>query len=83
MVTEYSKTDFIRTLKRAFWDFPTKAGWLMPSKANPTWSSRRSDSAGWEEGWEPCAYPSDAVGGNVLEAINTTLNYMNRHYVDR
>eukprot|EP01036_Dinobryon_divergens_P038341 gene38341-50328_t len=33
--------------------------------------------------WRPCAVPSDAASGNVLEAINTTLNHMDKHYIDR
>ena len=29
------------------------------------------------------AVPSDAVSGNVIEAINTTLNLLDKHYIDR
>ena len=29
------------------------------------------------------AVPSDAVHGNFLEAINTTLNILDKHYMDR
>jgi len=27
--------------------------------------------------------PSDSVNGNFLEAINTTLNLLDKHYMDR
>jgi hypothetical protein len=30
-----------------------------------------------------CAVPSDAVHGNLLEAINATLNILDKHYMDR
>ena len=29
------------------------------------------------------AVPSDSVNGNFLEAINTTLNLLDKHYMDR
>ncbi len=31
----------------------------------------------------PIAVPSDAASGNFLEAINTTLNILDKHYMDR
>jgi len=30
-----------------------------------------------------CVVPSEAVNGNFLEAINTTLNLLGKHYMDR
>ncbi len=32
---------------------------------------------------QPIAVPSDAASGNFLEAINTTLNILDKHYMDR
>ena len=37
-------------------------------------------SCNWEVNY---AVPSDAVHGNFLEAINTSLNILDKHYMDR
>lgn len=30
-----------------------------------------------------CGIPTDAAGGNFLEAINSTLNFLDKHFIDR
>ena len=50
---------------------------------------RNRDSENAANSTKPCnwevnyAVPSDAVHGNFLEAINTSLNILDKHYMDR
>lgn len=70
--TEYDKKVIIRTLKEEFWDFPRKAGWNIGREEEPDFHPS-----------EIVGVPSDASGGNFLEAINSTLNFLDKHYLDR
>ncbi len=59
-----------RNLKREFWNFPKIVGWkLFDYQSDENGSSRN--------------LPSLAVDGNILEAINASLNLLEKHYIDR
>jgi hypothetical protein len=74
--TEVDKVAYLKLLKREFWAFPKNVGWNIDLSQEPP--------AGAADGRRPVvAVPSDAVSGNVIEAINTTLNMLDKHYIDR
>lgn len=84
--TDINKTDCLRTLKKAFWDFPIDLKWRISQSnavAVPQTMSDQSNSNETVYLSNISAVPSDAVDGNALEAINTTLNLMDKHYRDR
>ena len=64
---EIDKTSQLKALKKEFWAFPKSIGWNVPG----------NDSS------NIIAVPSDAPSGNCLEALNTTLNLLDKHYMDR
>jgi hypothetical protein len=73
--TEVDKVAYLKLLKREFWAFPKNVGWNIDLSSPPP---------GAADGRRPVvAVPSDAVSGNVIEAINTTLNMLDKHYIDR
>jgi DEP domain-containing protein 5 len=65
--TVYDKSTVLNTLKGEFWRFPRTVHWT---------THRRINSA-------EIAVPSGASEGNILEAINTTFNVLDKHYMDR
>lgn len=86
---EMDKKQFLRTLKAEFWKFPTIVNWKYGTSHstsvlegsnhdNATFSSeaRMSDIFKY-------AVSSSISDGNVLEGINTTLNILDKHYMDR
>jgi hypothetical protein len=76
------KTWVMQTLKREFLEFPSKVGWRIPSAER----SAAPNASGTAPSQPPAfrvALPSTATNGNVLEAINTTLNVLTKHYMDR
>ncbi|CAM9485007.1 unnamed protein product, partial [Ectocarpus fasciculatus] len=68
-VADMDKKKVLQILKKEFLDFPSVVGWHFA--ANNTCS-----------GCDHVA-PSDAANGNFLEAVNTTLNILEKHYMDR
>ena len=75
---EQDKSTMMRDLKREFWNFAKLVGWssnstLEQDEAHVSTQSLSSTSC----------YPSLAIDGNFLEAINTTLNLLDKHYIDR
>ena len=52
------------------------------SSSSSTCSSSNSNSSNKTE-FPSGSVPSDAVHGNFLEAINTSLNILNKHFMDR
>ena len=72
---EIDKTSQLKALKKEFWAFPKSLGWNVPS------SSSSSTTVG--DNGSIAAVPSDAASGNCLEALNTTLNLLDKHYMDR
>jgi len=58
-------------LKKEFWGLPGCIGWNLPG---PQGLSAHTPS---------CSLPSEAMDGNFLEAINTALNLLDKHYMDR
>ena len=83
--SEVDKVAHLRMLKKEFWAFPKNVGWNIEKNrpeapATGTYTSQSSNTCGRKR---PIAVPSDALNGNVLEAINTTLNLLDKHYIDR
>ena len=83
--SEVDKVAHLRVLKKEFWAFPKNVGWNIEKNrpdtaATGTYTPPSSDA---NEQIRPIAVPSDALNGNVLEAINTTLNLLDKHYIDR
>ena len=73
---DIDKIALLEVLKKEFWDFARGVNWNIDKYMNSV--SGASDSS------SPCpSVPSDASAGNVLEAINTTLNLLDKHYMDR
>lgn len=68
-VADMEKVKVLQILKKEFWSFPKVVGWNVSTDANK--SVHRF------------AVPSDAANGNFLEAVNTTLNLLDKHYMDR
>lgn len=56
-----------------FWAFSSLVGWRMRAAGSGDATSALGASS----------VPSLAVDGNFLEAINTTLNLLDKHYMDR
>lgn len=65
--TVYDKPTVLSTLKEEFWKFPKMVGWTV---------GRARDRGN-------IAVPSCAAEGNILEAINTTFNVLDKHFMDR
>lgn len=83
--SEVDKVAHLRMLKKEFWAFPKNVGWNIEknrpeASATGTYTTPSSNTSGRKR---PIAVPSDALNGNVLEAINTTLNLLDKHYIDR
>jgi hypothetical protein len=75
----------MKVLKKEFWALPKSIGWnIQREKARQTGDATGTySSGGGTNDVHPIAVPSDALTGNVLEAINTTLNLLDKHYIDR
>jgi hypothetical protein len=77
---EIDKITQLKTLKQEFWSFCKDIGWRLPQAAG----SRSPDDNFSLKGDDQCvSVPSYAYDGNFLEAINTTLNLLDKHYMDR
>ena len=63
--SEIDKTALIRALKTEFFSFAALVGWHVHKPADTT------DP-------RPTSVPSTAMDGNFLEAINTTLNLLDK-----
>lgn len=74
--SEVDKVQFLRVLKKEFWAWPASVGWNISKRCNGSKYATNSTLS-------TIAVPSDATGGNFLEAINTTLNILDKHYMDR
>ena len=72
---EQDKATLMRNLKKEFWNFAKLVGWSTKAPRQDTGGQLPSSSTG--------CYPSLAIDGNFLEAINTTLNLLDKHYIDR
>jgi hypothetical protein len=82
---ELDKVTQLKVLKKEFWAFPKNVGWNI-ERDKPYGTATGTYSApcfSKGKGVQPIAVPSDALTGNVLEAINTTLNLLDKHYIDR
>ena len=74
-------------LKREFLTFPRQVGWTCDSD-NSDRGGRKDGSAGGDGGrtkrrFGESTSPTGAAQGNFLEAINVTLNVLEKHYMDR
>jgi hypothetical protein len=92
--SEVDKVGCMQTLKKEFWSYPALLNWnIPPGMFGGTASARRETlnhlngtNAGQPNKFcsrRPVAVPSDASNGNVLEAINSALNLLDKHYMDR
>ena len=64
-------------LKQEFVAFPRQVGWTV----DPNPGSAPAPTQG--QGSRPCLLAANAAQGNFLEAINVTLNVLEKHYMDR
>lgn len=92
-IADIDKVSQLKKLRHEFWTFAQSVGWKIPltncdgsgplsgTKAGP--SSGFSQAVGSSNNSITCAVPSDAIHGNLLEAINATLNILDKHYMDR
>jgi hypothetical protein len=71
-ITEYDKKSILRQLKEEFWSFPKSVGWNIIDQM--TFNDPSIEEFG---------LPSGAASGNFLEAINSTLNVLDKHFIDR
>lgn len=68
-------------LKREFLTFPRQVGWDRDAGGGVNSGSDGGDqSRGHHRGFKS---PTGAAQGNFLEAINVTLNVLEKHYMDR
>jgi hypothetical protein len=85
------KTSFIRSMKEEFWEFPRILKWHVGNykfrshdfEQNNDKSPHETKSCIDSKGDSFYAIPSGASSGNVLEALNTTLNVLDKHFMDR
>ena len=88
-VVDFDKVAIVQKLKTEFWSFPKLVGWgaykytVQNGKVIhlPISEELPADLTG-----PVCTYqavPSDALHGNFLPAINTTINLLEKHYMDR
>ncbi|RYH30080.1 vacuolar membrane-associated protein Iml1 [archaeon] len=97
-VADYDKVSQIKLLRQQFWEFAGRVNWRACKDPEKEFTSRLTvgTAASVEENEESkitgkvankaallYAVPSDAVHGNVLEAINASLNILEKHYMDR
>eukprot|EP01036_Dinobryon_divergens_P022546 gene22546-30811_t len=75
---EIDKVKLMRKLRQEFFSYPHSVGWktAVDDPNPPLENTGKSCSVRF-------AVPSDSVNGNFLEAINTTLNLLDKHYMDR
>jgi hypothetical protein len=81
--TYTDKTLFIRSMKKEFWDFPRILNWRMNKEKLKQLYNNNRDVSSSSSPEDYYAVPSGSSGGNVLEAINTTLNVLSKHFMDR
>lgn len=72
-------------LKREFLTFPRQVGWDRDSGGGDNSGSGSGSDDGDQTGGRHRAFksPTGAAQGNFLEAINVTLNVLEKHYMDR
>lgn len=95
-IADIDKAAQIKVLRQQFWEFAQCVGWRTCKDPERELTSRlalgsssngigaeTSESGGPRQSNLNYVLPSDAVHGNVLEAINSTLNILEKHYMDR
>lgn len=93
-IADIDKMAQISILRQQFWEFAQCIGWRSSKDPDRALSSRMTfsvtdgsatDEFGRAKSSNPLNFvlPSDAVHGNVLEAINSALNILEKHYMDR
>ena len=81
--SDIDKVATLKTLKEEFWSFALGVGWRLPNSKDGNIMSRETNPSDNNITSPPYCVPSDAYDGNFLESINTTLNLMDKHYMDR
>lgn len=93
-VADIDKQIHLRNLKKEFWAFPKSVGWDIGKEGISTkkegytdYTPSPSSSSSSLQSESSQSYitrqPSEAGSGNFLESINTALNLLNLHYMDR
>ncbi|ETV97965.1 hypothetical protein, variant 2 [Aphanomyces invadans] len=85
LIQDYTGPDWtvlIRLLQAEFASYPERHRWRVPASKRP--ASYVVSPTGVVQ-WLalPHGVPARAAEGNVLEAINVTLNVLDKHYMDR
>ncbi|CAK4408937.1 unnamed protein product [Aphanomyces euteiches] len=85
LIQDYTGPDWshlVRLLKEEFASYAEKHRWRLPEDLAPaSYTVLPSGVVQWEE--LPRGVPARASEGNFLEAINVTLNVLDKHYMDR
>ena len=87
-IIDVDKISQIKRLRHEFWTFAKSLGWKIPVEGETILNNAVTGGDGDSTKASKLnhityAVPSDAVHGNFLEAINTTLNILDKHYMDR
>lgn len=91
-VVDMDKMAVLQILKKEFLDFPSCVGWKFATNnacdhvadSRLQGARRKAPEARPNSTGDGTArVPSDAANGNFLEAVNTTLNILEKHYMDR
>ncbi|KAF0688326.1 Aste57867_20038 [Aphanomyces stellatus] len=85
LIQDYTGPDWsllLRLLKEEFATYAQRHRWRLPQDPHTARYTVSSDGVVW---WHelPKGVPARASEGNVLEAINVTLNVLEKHYMDR
>tara|TARA_A100001015_G_scaffold239564_1_gene272897 strand:+ start:204 stop:6080 length:5877 start_codon:yes stop_codon:yes gene_type:complete len=81
-VFDIEVSELLRQLKDTFWGLAEGLNWSLDQHQNERDPENMElNTATVYDG--SLTIPSDASSGNFLEAINTTLNLLDKHYLDR
>lgn len=80
---DIDKVSFLKSLKHSFWEFPKVVGWDLGGGRASGHHQYINKSNMIFHRPPVAAAPGLSSEINVLEAINTTLNLLDKHYMDR
>ncbi|RHY00816.1 hypothetical protein DYB36_005826 [Aphanomyces astaci] len=87
LIRDYTGPDWsllVRLLQAEFASYAERHRWRLPTDSRPaTYAVSTSSGVGVQWLALPHGVPARASEGNVLEAINVTLNLLDKHYMDR
>jgi len=90
-IEKADKIALVKQLRDEFWNYPKTVGWNISNNNNNSSSSSGNNNNNYNSNsnssnkmeFPSGSVPSDAIHGNFLEAINTSLNILDKHYMDR